>query len=81
MPFLNVAGLFAIEIFVAFITMKNKITKMHEYKNRTCICTIKNTRVRTGKIGATININICLHAINLSRTSWLETSVPVKGNV
>lgn len=37
MPFLNEAGLFAIEIYVAFITMKNKTTNMHEYKN--CICT------------------------------------------
>lgn len=37
MPFLNEAGLFAIEIYVAFITMKYKTTNMHEYKN--CICT------------------------------------------
>lgn len=47
MPFLNVAGLFAIEIVVAFITMKNKITKMHEYKNRTCI--IMHNKIYTSK--------------------------------
>lgn len=79
--FLKCSGIVRYQNICCIYHMKNKSTKMHEYKNRTCICTIKNTRVRTGKIGATININIGMHAINLSRTSWLETSAPVRGNI
>lgn len=81
MFFLNVVGLFVIEIFVVFIIMKNKIIKMYEYKNCICICIIKYIWVRIGKIGVIINRNICLYVINLLRISWLEISVLVKGNV